>query len=206
MTTGGHAPVVILSKSHSEEWLGPLLRNVSLRSTFPSSVPRKRTRIRPGNSLWVSTVSRSYQRSDLEIIKNTLSYSHSLYCDQVDVTLSSKEDPSLFRSPAALQYWNFVSHWYWCSDESLEMNVSNVITFVLTVPEYYFLIQHSVLCKNMSSITEENNHDFILVQRCWCTILRLLILLCLLMLRNKIPSNTNTQYNERCRCLAQLNI
>ncbi len=47
----GHAPVVSLSKSHSEEWLGPLLRNVSLRSAFPSSVPRKRTRIRPRNSL-----------------------------------------------------------------------------------------------------------------------------------------------------------
>ncbi len=46
------------------------------------------------------------------------------------------------------------------------MNVSNVITFVLAVSEYYFLIQYSVLCKNMSSITEENNHDFILVQRC----------------------------------------
>ncbi len=103
MTTGAcpywHVPVVSLSKSHSKEGLGPLLRNVERVASL-----EKRTLIRPRNSLLILTVSRSYQRSDLEINKtHAVIHIHSFYCDQVDVTLNSKQDPSLFLSLTALQ-------------------------------------------------------------------------------------------------------
>ncbi len=79
------------------------------------------------------------------------------------------------------------------------MNVSNLIAFVLAVSEYFFNLVFYT--KNMSSITEENKHDFILVSGAECT----KIYFILRKLGNKIPSNTYTQYNERCQFLAQLN-
>ena len=108
-----HWCVPLLGMHQWSAWVKVTPRNDSSRyselSRFArgSSVPRKRTRIRPRNRLLTLDCFSSYRRSDLdlEINKNTLSYSHSLYCDQVDVTLNSKEDPSLFRSPAALQYY-----------------------------------------------------------------------------------------------------
>ena len=93
-----------LEKYYVPKFRGTLIRNVSPFSTFPSSVPRKWTLIRPGTVSWFSTVSRSYQRSDLDINTNTISYSHSRHWDKVDVTLNSKQVPFLFWSPATLPY------------------------------------------------------------------------------------------------------
>ncbi len=66
----------------------------SPRSTFPSSLPRKSVL---DFRLFLSLISGPY----LEMNRNTASYSHSLHCDKVDVTLNGKQGPHLFWSPVA---------------------------------------------------------------------------------------------------------